>query len=187
MKRLFIAIDISEEARNVAAKYISALHAEFPHLRVSWERPEKLHITLKFLGRTEDTWIPEIVDALTGIAESHIAFQLDMSGSGVFPSARNPRVLWLGVDDMESKLTELAKNVIDETGLLGFEPEKKKFNPHLTIARIKEPQAARGLAEKHLQMKYEPVRFKVGHITLYESQLRPTGSIYTKLEVFRLE
>jgi 2'-5' RNA ligase len=187
MKRLFIAVDISEEARNVAAKYISALREEFSELRVGWERPEKLHITLAFLGRTEDSQIAEIGEILTRIAKRHVPFQLAMSGRGVFPSARKPRVLWLGVEDRESKLTELAEDVIDEITRLGFEPEKRKFSPHLTIARIKEPQAARNLAEKHLQMKYEPVQFEVGHITLYESQLRPTGSIYSKLKLFKLQ
>jgi 2'-5' RNA ligase len=186
MKRLFIAIDISETARDIAANHIASLRRAFPDLRVGWERPEKLHLTIKFLGRTDDEKTEGINKRLERIASRFQPFRLRMERKGVFPSPRNPRILWLGVADSEKKLTKLADTVIDEMAKLGFEPEKRGFRAHLTIARIKEPQSATQLAEMHLQMQYEPVEFEIGDIVLYESQLRPTGSIYSKLAVFPL-
>jgi 2'-5' RNA ligase len=186
MKRLFIAIDISEMARDIAAKHIASLRRQFPDLRVGWERPEKLHLTIKFLGRTGDEQLEGINKSLERIASRFQPFGLRLEGKGVFPSPRNARVLWLGVVDPEEKLAGLAEAVIDDMARLGFEPEKRAFKAHLTIARIKEPQSATQLAERHLQMQYEPVEFEIGDIVLYESQLHPTGSIYSKLAVFPL-
>jgi 2'-5' RNA ligase len=184
MKRLFIAVDISEQARNLAAKYIAELRAAFPEVRVGWERPEKLHLTLKFLGRTSEEQLDAIAQRLKSVADTRRRFRLVLTGRGLFPSARNPRVLWLGIRDVEKKLADLANAVIDEMADLGFEPEKRGFKAHLTIARIKDPPTGGPLAEKHLQMEYEPVEFSVDEIVLYESHLRPKGSIYTKLAIF---
>jgi 2'-5' RNA ligase len=187
MKRLFIAVDISENARNIAAEYVFNLRREFTDLRVGWERPEKLHITLKFLGRTEEGLIDEIKLKMSEIASQHDRFMLAMSGNGVFPSSRNPRVLWLGIVDRANELASIAEAVDNETAKLGFEPEKRQFRAHLTIARLKEPQASKNLAEKHLKMQYTPVYFEVNSLVLYESQLKPTGSVYSKLEEFHLQ
>src|SRR5215211_174257 len=125
MRRVFIAVDISEAARETAAEYIASLRADFPDLRVGWERPEKLHLTIKFLGRTDEERFDEINKSLQSIAISFPPFRLSMEGKGVFPSPQNARVLWLGVVDPKKKLAGLADAVIDETAKLGFEAEKR--------------------------------------------------------------
>jgi 2'-5' RNA ligase len=186
MKRLFIGIDISDEARQIAAQRILELKESFHDVSVGWEKPEKLHITLKFLGRTEDSQLPKISKSIRQFARMRKPFRLTLTGHGVFPSLRNPRILWLGLNDIQQTLCTLAQSLIDEMAKLGFEPEKRQFKAHLTIARIKEPQKGAKLAETHSQMEYEPVEFRVGEIVLYESQLGPTGSVYTKLEQFQL-
>ena len=88
-------------------------------------------------------------------------FRLRIEGTGVFPSSRKPRILWLGIVDRKKKLAGVADTIIDEMAKLGFAPEKRGFKAHLTIARIKEPQSAGHLAERHLQIRYEPVEFEV--------------------------
>jgi RNA 2',3'-cyclic 3'-phosphodiesterase len=185
MKRLFIAVDISENARNLASKYIARLRDEFPDIRAGWERPEKLHITLTFLGRTDGELIDQIKMKMAEIVRRQNSFNIAMEGTGVFPSVRSPRVLWLGIADGSKMLAHLAEAVIQQTAKLGFEPENRRFKAHLTIARLKEPQSSKDLAERHLDMRYEPVQFEVSSLVLYESQLKPTGSVYTKLELFQ--
>ncbi len=186
MKRLFIAVDISEHARHLAATLIENLRAQFPNVKVGWERPEKLHLTIKFLGATSDELAAKVSNALRAIAQRSQPFELIISGKGVFPSPRNPRVLWLGTEDPTGDLAILASEVIDAMAEIGFEPEKRSFKAHVTIARLKEPGSARALVNKHLEIQYSPVDFAVNQIVLYESQLRPTASVYSKLAIFPL-
>ncbi len=138
MKRLFISVDISEQARNLAARYIAELRARFPEFRVGWERPEKLHLTIKFLGDTGGEQIEEISGRLAEVAGMFDPFRLRMSGNGAFPSRNDARVLWLGIDDVDSKLIQLSATLEERVASIGFEPEKRKFSAHLTIARIRE-------------------------------------------------
>lgn len=181
MKRIFIAVDISETARQRAAEYIDDLRLEFSGLRVGWERPEKLHITLKFLGDVEDEKVAEVVESLNSSAGSSRCFEVELSGTGVFPSPSNPRILWLGLHDQDGKLSATANAVESGCALLGYKKEKREFSPHLTIARLREPHKAQQLAVRHLSNKFEPVSFEVSEIVIYESKLQPTGSIYSKL------
>jgi 2'-5' RNA ligase len=184
MKRLFIAVDISEQARNLAAKYIAELRARFSDLRVGWERPEKLHLTLKFLGDTGAEQIDEICDRLTEVAATTDPFRLRLIGNGAFPSRDEARVLWLGIDDAEEKLGRLVAAINKKLAGIGVEPDERKFSSHLTIARIREPRDSRALVAAHLATQYEPVEFEVSDLVLYESQLKPTGSVYFKLAIF---
>lgn len=181
MKRIFIAVDISETARLHAAKYIHDLRGEFGRLLVGWERPEKLHITLKFLGEVEDEKVAGVVESLTSAAGSIRCFEVELSGTGVFPSPSNPRILWLGLHDQDGKLSTTANAVESGCALLGYKKEKREFSPHLTIARLREPQKAQELAARHRANKFELVSFKVSEIVIYESKLQPSGSIYSKL------
>jgi 2'-5' RNA ligase len=186
MKRLFVAIDISDEARRAAAEHVRLLRDQFDTPIVKWERSEKLHLTLCFLGPTADDLLPRINDRLNEAAANHLRFQISLAGSGVFGSPRAPRVLWLGIGKGDFQLSSLAKSIGEQMANVGFKLEKRKFAAHLTIARIKEPQRAAALADLHLTMKFKPVEFEVSELALYESQLRPTGSIYSKLRAFPL-
>lgn len=193
MKRIFIAVDISAEAREKAARYVEVLKKEFSDLRVGWEKPEKLHLTLKFLGDVDDKLLGELNDALensvnklSGFKFDNVDFRLEISGTGVFPNAKRPRVLWLGIKDESGVLKRMNEILETECERIGFERENRKFSPHLTIGRIREPQISQKLAARHLQNEFEPVEFDIAEIVIYESKLQPTGSVYTKLKTFEL-
>src|SRR5215468_9723068 len=96
-KRLFIAVDISDQAREAAASYVDGLKRDWPDSRISWAKPHNLHLTLKFLGDVEETRIIGLGDAVREVAASIPSFHLEIGGTGVFPSATRPKVLWLGV------------------------------------------------------------------------------------------
>lgn len=180
MKRTFAAIDLSEEARRLAARHIDGLRRSFPNLRVGWERAEKLHFTLKFFGDVEDRLIPELQQIIEDVASKAEVFQATLKGTGRFPPKGDPKILWLGAED-DGKLTGLAERIGAEASKLGIPKEKRRFAPHLTIARLREPSSSHRLAQMHLETAFEPVQFEVRSITLFESTLLPSGSVYRKL------
>ena len=178
-KRIFVAIDLSEEARDRVSTYITGLRNEFSKLRVSWARPEKLHLTLKFIGDTDKNWLRKLERAVSAVAGSHTSIDLSISGTGVFPSARKPRVLWLGIKGNTETLRKVSQEIEAEYEKLGFAHDKREFSPHLTIARLREPRIARELVEKHLAQQFKAVKFSASELVLYESSFLPTGSVYS--------
>jgi 2'-5' RNA ligase len=178
-KRIFIAVDISDEARSRTAEHIDKMRQFATDVRVSWERPEKLHITLKFFGNVDENLIDKISDAITRIAGRFSSFEIAVTGTGVFTRAKQPRVLWLGIEDRNGSLAEIASQLDSRISRLGFEKEERSFSPHLTIARVREPQKAKGLAGAHLQSRFGSEKFIVTELVVYQSELKPTGSVYS--------
>lgn len=187
MKRIFVAIDISEEARFITKNYLDNLRNSFTDLRVGWEKAEKLHITLKFLGDIEEKQLIKLNEAIKIIAQKINKFSISINKTGVFPNAKKARVLWLGLKDESDNLMIMHQLLETELISLGFAKEEKKFTPHLTIARIREPNKAEKLVEKHLSNNFEPIKFQVSEIVIYESILAPTGSTYQKIKTIELK
>jgi 2'-5' RNA ligase len=187
MKRIFVAVDISDQARRRVAAYIETLRNEFRQPRVGWEKPEKLHLTLKFVGDCEEKQLGELEKIVEEISAGFTNFKLKIAETGIFPNVRNPRVLWIDVKDEKGNLAKINERLEAECEKIGFEKERRKFVPHLTIGRVREPLRARDLAQKHLQNKFEPVEFEVSQIVIYESRLQPAGSIYSKLGTYKFK
>ena len=179
MKRIFAAVDISDEARRKVAAYVSDLRSEFPKIRVGWDKPEKLHLTLKFLGDTNEKQLSELEKIVAETSSNINSFNLQIAETGVFPNARNPRVLWIDVQDESGNLSKINERLETECAKIGFAREKRAFVPHLTIGRIREPHRAKDLASKHLENIFEPIEITVSEIVIYESQLLPSGSVYS--------
>jgi 2'-5' RNA ligase len=178
-KRTFIAIDISEPARAACNDHVDALRRAFANVRVGWERPEKIHMTLKFLGATDDSVLERLTDGVPDIAAKYDRFNLRLTGPGVFPSKTKPRILWIGVEDHAGALAKIQPDVERFCSRLGFEKDDRPYRPHLTVGRVREPQNAARLADAHLDAQIEPVEFEVADIVIYESKLQPTGSVYS--------
>jgi 2'-5' RNA ligase len=180
-RRIFIAIDISEQARRRVSDFTEQLKKEFSHLRGGWEKPEKLHLTLKFLGDADEVQLEKLKEIVENIAAKISKFTLRIAETGVFPSARNARVLWIDVKDEKGSAAKINQSLETECEKIGFAKEKRNFKPHLTIARVRDVGKSRELAESHLKKEFEPVEFEVAEIVIYESRLQPTGSIYTNV------
>lgn len=176
-KRIFVAIDISDEARLKASAYINFLRQQFPKVRVGWDKPEKLHLTMKFLGEIDGEQLENLQKAVKSATREVSPFKLQISETGVFPSSRNARILWLGVKGETGSLRKLNEVLERECERQGFAKEKRSFKAHLTIGRMKEKSSE--LAETHLREKFEPVEFEVSELVIYQSELRPTGSVYS--------
>ena len=185
-KRIFVAFDISEAVRIACDRHIRYLREMFPKVRVGWERSEKLHITLKFLGDTDPIILNELQSRVAKIGSQYVSFRLRLSAAGIFPTTTRPRILWIGVDDPSNTVIGIQSQIEDICADLRFKKENKPFRPHITIGRAREFQAAAELANEHLQTKIEPVEFDVSEIVIYESKLLPTGSAYSVVERAKL-
>jgi 2'-5' RNA ligase len=179
--RLFCAVELSEELRSRVAERARRLRAEFPEVRAAWERPEKLHITLKFLGDTEPARVEDLSHAAARAVSNVEPFELIVEEPGAFPPHGQPRVLWLGIVDASGSLAFMQHELETECAAAGFPRESRPFKPHLTLARIRSPQGARELAAAHRETPFEPQRFKVSELILMRSELSPQGSRYTPL------
>jgi 2'-5' RNA ligase len=175
--------DLRARAADKGARWRDAV----PTVRASWEREEKLHITLKFLGEIA----PERVEALS-VAASRAAlssqpFDLALEGAGAFPPRGHPRILWLGINDSSGALARLQTRLEEECAAAGFAREERPFHPHLTLARIRAPQGARELARLHRETGFAAIEFKVTDLVVMQSELGPKGSRYTEISRHEFE
>jgi 2'-5' RNA ligase len=185
--RLFCAVELPQTVRAQVSRYIAALREAAPGVRASWDREEKLHLTLKFFGDTEAGRVPQLQGALESAASKANSFELAIQGTGAFPPSGLPRVLWLGVTDASDRLSKLHHRIDDECASVGLARERKSFHPHLTIARLRSPEGARKIAGLHKSMEFETEAFAVTEIVLIKSELSPQGSRYTVLSSHKLK
>jgi len=148
--------------------------------------PENIHVTLKFLGDTYEEKIDEIEDIIKNSVKNIKPFNIKLKGSGVFPNKNYMKVIWIGLENAEL-IAEIAKKIDKQLESLGFEPEKRGFSAHLTIARVKSPRNK----EKLLKIieKYKDVEFAtidINSVKLKKSDLTPKGPIYTNLREVKL-
>jgi RNA 2',3'-cyclic 3'-phosphodiesterase len=177
--RIFCAVELPDEVKSRVAENIKRLRSEFPHARASWEKPEKLHLTLKFLGGIEPSRVELLSGAATLAASRVEPFRLTIAGPGAFPPNGQPRVLWLGIEDASGRLALLQRSLEDACAAARFPREPRPFKPHLTLARIRQPQGARELAAAHRETHFEPQDFNVTELVVMRSELGPGGSRYT--------
>lgn len=178
--RAFVAIDLDEPIRRKLAALQDVLRRRAGKL--SWVAPDKLHLTIKFLGEIEASQAATISTALNRIAARLEPFEFELRGVGVFPPRGLARVLWVGVEPVIAQaidpLLGLHYACEDELGELGFARESRPFSPHLTLARNKMPvdRDLRRSLEQAADFSAGPQL--VGAITLYESQLGANGPTY---------
>ncbi len=154
---------------------------------VRWVSPEKIHFTLKFFGNIEESKVETIAQAIGEPVHSTPSFSLSIRGMGAFPHLKNPRVIWMGLMDGKGMLGPFQKQLETELEKLGFESEKRPFQPHLTLGRV---NSGRGRDELIGRMeKYREEAFgelRVERVILFKSDLRPSGPIYTPLREIKL-
>ncbi len=180
--RLFIAADLPDEARQAVAseqkRIASTLGGSAGTL--AWVKPDHTHLTLVFLGDVEEPRVPAVVEAVGRHVEAP-SFDITLEGMGVFPARGAPRVLWIGVGDGASRLSELQRELARRIATLGIELEHRPFHPHLTLARWRESRSA----DREHALSAAPrglvARARIDGATLYQSRLAPAGPSYTAL------
>jgi 2'-5' RNA ligase len=175
--RTFIAIEVPSEVKSALA----ALQTELRRAGadVSWTGPENIHLTLRFLGEVDERRIGEVEEVCVASAAEFQPFTLRLNDTGVFPNARQPRILWVGLAGAIERAGEVRKRLDEGLALIGFEREEKDFRPHLTIGRIKSNRKTRELLALADASQVPALSFVVTEIVLMKSELHPAGSRYT--------
>jgi 2'-5' RNA ligase len=184
--RTFCAVELPSEIRSRIQQHVDRLRASFPDASLSWTRVENIHLTLKFFGNVEQTLIPKI-DKAAGLAVKEFQpFEILIAGTGVFPRPKQPRVLWIGVTDPENKLAELQRRFEENAAAKGFPKEERAFKPHLTIARVRNPDNAKEVAELNQRLGFPAMTMPVRELVIFRSELSSKGSKYTALSRHKL-
>lgn len=186
--RVFIAIELPKEMLEALASVQDEIKRglKVSMRGISWVKPGNTHLTIKFLGDIDQEDVDDIAEALKKAADGVPPFEVTPGDVGGFPSLKNPRVLWVGLDDSD-ELTGLHENIETELSVLGFEREDRPFRAHLTLCRIKPP--ADGKAVGRIAEEIKPVTgnsFCVDSFSLIRSQLSPRGARYTVLKNIKL-
>ncbi len=184
--RTFIAIEISSEVRNRTAELIERLRKS--DAKVSWTRPENLHLTLKFLGDTADSKIPDVCRRVDAAVGEQTPFVASLQQLGAFPKVARPRTVWIGVNEGLAVLQQLQSRIEDEMWAAGFKRERRRYQPHLTIGRVREGGAPQ---QRLAAMIAREADFSAGSTTVQEvltmaSFLDPQGATYQALGRTRL-
>ena len=146
---------------------------------ISWVKPANIHLTIKFLGDVMASRIDGVRHAVERACESVPAFEITVAGTGCFPSAKSPRVLWVGLAPLPDELRRLHANVEAELEREGFAREGRRFAPHLTIARVRDPFKSRATVEGLQAAGFAAESFRAAEVIVMRSELHPAGSIYT--------
>ena len=184
--RLFIGVELSNRVRDGAVVIADDLRDQFsrsaPTAVLRWVGPENLHITLWFLGEVDDGRASALHAALA-VPLPTKAFDLHARGAGMFPPSGPPRALWIGLTDGAASLVAVYNELTPRLMNLGFEPERRAYAPHLTIARFKDIArkdiaVARQIATRCTS---DAGSCRIEAVTLFRSQLSPKGSRYEAL------
>lgn len=184
--RTFIAIDLPAEVVNGSQQLVRKLAKVAPG--VKWVEPENLHLTLKFLGEVRENETYAVCQAISRAVESIDSFDIQLCGAGAFPKLERPRTLWVGVDDGADQLVALYTAIDDAMADMGFARDPKRFLPHLTLGRVKQPGP---WLEEVSRMVTENAELEIGmasveEVVLYSSELSSNGPIYSPIGRSRL-
>ena len=181
--RAFIAVPLSSGMISEIEKIIKKLKPLCPN-NVRWVDTHGIHLTLKFLGDIPKIKIPQINTAMNQVTKGERPFQFEARGLGAFPRPQQARVLWIGLEK-SIQLNTLQKELEQKLNLIGFPVDKRVFNPHLTIARIKDqasPAEQRKISEILFQNQIGSLgNLEVNKLIMFQSELRPVGAVYSKL------
>ena len=180
--RMFIAIDIGEREEIVdMEKKLEKIQG-----RIKLVEPWNVHLTLKFLGETKEEIIPEIKKVMEKSVEGISPFSCNLIGMGAFPSMDYVKVIWIGLKD-EGETKKIAQRLEEGLEAHGFKKEKRKFTPHITIARVKnlkEKKEMKSFLQEHANDSFGILN--VNSIVLKKSELRKEGPIYETIEEVKL-
>jgi 2'-5' RNA ligase len=175
--RGFIAIDIKATPQiTTFEKEIAKTGAD-----VKLVEPGNIHITIKFLGETDENHIDIIEQSMKESVLTIKPFPITLKGTGVFPNQNYMKVLWIGITD-EGNIKTIVHAIDEKLEPLGFKKENRGFSPHLTVGRVKTARNKDQLLK--VIENYKTVEFtiqKVQSITLKKSELTPKGPIYSTL------
>lgn len=185
MKRLFVAVKVTldEEVQQT----IASLHHAMRHHTITWVKQDVCHLTLRFIGATPESRIPQIRKALQRVCDQNQPFTMSLNKHGAFGSHYEPRVLWLGFEEFgpfEKMVCEM-EPLLQEAGV---EPYYGNIVPHITLGRVKKVVDKRRFWEQYEQtMGHLHQEIPIREVTLYQSILHEEGPEYIPVGSFALK
>ena len=177
--RSFIAIELPEEVKSALSGLQDELKESMADIR--WVKPDNIHLTLKFLGNIDGKNIGNIVKQIEGACAKYQFFELEISGIGVFPNIRSPRVLWAGIQ-YEDAFAGLYGEIENGLASIGYDREGRRFSPHLTLGRFRSFKGKASVSERIELHKNDRLGLIVVRtISLMESELSPAGAKYSRV------
>ena len=186
--RLFVACEVPDDARLAIGDVIDRLKAK-SGTSVRWVNAESVHVTLKFLGEVPVKQLPAIKLGIQEAVVGHQPFELELSNIGTFGGREGLRIMWVGVAGDVLRLEALVRAVNAALAVVGFEPERRPFRPHLTLGRVRDEVSTRQRAEIEVavgKMDVPSSSWRTAQVSLMRSRLTATGAHYEVLATFPL-
>ena len=183
--RTFIAINAPDSIRDkmlLVQDQLRTLDAD-----VRWESSDKFHATIKFLGNTEESKLPDILSSIQFALSAFRSFEITFQTIGSFPNSKRPRVVWIGCENDDGTLLQIKTSLDERLIQYGFEIEKRDFHPHITLGRVRSEKRLAHLTPMLEKLTFEPQKTRLDKIYLMRSVLRPAGADYSVLNVFQLQ
>jgi 2'-5' RNA ligase len=182
--RAFIAIDLSPEIHQRLNDVLDNYKALMIKIPIRWVVVTNIHLTLKFLGDVSLSNLDLLTDMIQTEVSSHHQFEISVGSSGTFPSNRQPRVIWVGVEAPQ-ELVAIQNGIEAATARLGYTREERAFSPHLTLGRVSRKVTSQEVKTIAQTLDKNRVGFLgatcIDKVHLYRSDLRPTGAVYTQI------
>ncbi len=186
--RLFVACEVPDDVKRAISEVIESLRGRSNNA-VRWIKPEGVHVTLKFLGEVPVKKLPAVKLAIQEAVVGHSPFELEFSNIGTFGGREGLRLMWVGVAGDVLRLEALVRAVNAALAVVGFEPERRPFRPHLTLGRVRDEVPTRQRAEIEVEVGKTDVpatSWRTSQVSLMRSKLTPQGAAYEVLATFPL-
>lgn len=171
--RLFAAVELPQRQLDSVEAAVAPLRGLVPGAR--WTDRSSWHVTVKFFGEVPDQEVGELTGRIESVAGPSRAVDSRLLDVGAFPTLRRARVLWVGIDDSRARLEELHRDLSRATG---YPEEKRRFHPHLTLARLKLPGSVEKVVRDATPLDLDRSEFGIERLTLFRSHLSPRGARY---------
>ena len=189
--RTFVAIELTNALHGALADAQTQFKRDRAARFVRWVAPDNIHVTLKFLGDVDADRMSALQRALADACVGSAPFTLTIDGAGAFPNLRRPNVVWIGARGQIEIAAHLSQKIDAACAALGFAREERPFAPHLTLGRVKRDASP---SERQLVgAMIENVKIgdmgelRVERVSVMKSELKPMGSVYSRLHVIELQ
>ena len=184
--RSFLAFELSEGMK----KTVVRVSEEVGHygLDARWVKPENIHLTIVFMGNVKTDDIGRLGDEVRKVCSGYGPFGIAIKGMGCFPNRQRPRVLWIGLDGDIGRMSRFRDDLQKPLKVFGIKEERRRFSPHLTLARFRSTRKG-GYELEDILNGYEALESpyeSLSELSLFQSELKPGGAVYTKLKSWPL-
>ena len=183
--RLFYGVELDDKIKNKISEFVNELTYEQEGKEIKWVKKDNLHITLQFIGNTNEDVIPKLKRLASNI--SFKSFEVGVTNIGAFPYMKKPRVIWAGIEQNMPLFRELHNKVRDicikiEENEKSLNIDTKPFHPHITLGRVKKRLKSEFI---EILQKNKNIEFgiqKIRNFTLFSSELHREGPIYKVID-----